>query len=96
MPRALRRGACAGRRRAPSRGGQVDGLLDAARAGTLREAEAQRSGQSWPNDLYAAGDERYRVLRRALAGELERDAVIAVLKDAELRGMGGAGFPTGT
>jgi NADH:ubiquinone oxidoreductase subunit F (NADH-binding)/NADH:ubiquinone oxidoreductase subunit E len=73
----------------------VDGLLGAARAGTLDEAEAQRSGERWPNDPYGADDERYRVLRRALAGELERDAVIAVLTDAELRGMGGAGFPTG-
>jgi NADH:ubiquinone oxidoreductase subunit F (NADH-binding) len=36
------------------------------------------------------------VLRRALDGDLARDDVIAVLKDAELRGMGGAGFPTGT
>jgi NADH:ubiquinone oxidoreductase subunit F (NADH-binding)/NADH:ubiquinone oxidoreductase subunit E len=75
---------------------EVDALLDATRAGTLDEAAAWRSGQTWPNDLYAEGDERYRVLRRALAGELERDAVIAVLKEAELRGMGGAGFPTGT
>ena len=58
--------------------------------------EAQRGEEPRPNDPYAAGDERYRVLRRALAGELDRDAVIAALKDSELRGMGGAGFPTGT
>jgi NADH:ubiquinone oxidoreductase subunit F (NADH-binding)/NADH:ubiquinone oxidoreductase subunit E len=75
---------------------EVDALLEEARAGTLSEADAWRSGSNWPNDPYADGDERYRVLRRALAGELERDDVIAVLKDAELRGMGGAGFPTGT
>ena len=48
-----------------------------------------------PNDPYEAGGERYRVLRRALDGDLEREDVIAVLKDSELRGMGGAGFPTG-
>jgi formate dehydrogenase beta subunit len=74
----------------------VDALLDSARAGTLSEADAWRSGINWANDPYTDGDERYRVLRRALAGELERDAVIAVLKEAELRGMGGAGFPAGT
>src|SRR5215211_4643922 len=34
-------------------------------------------------------------LRRALGGDLDRDDVVAALKDAELRGMGGAGFPTG-
>jgi NADH:ubiquinone oxidoreductase subunit F (NADH-binding)/NADH:ubiquinone oxidoreductase subunit E len=73
----------------------VDALLDAARADALAEAEAQRSGQTWPNDPYGPGEERYGVLRRALDGELERDDVIAALKDAELRGMGGAGFPTG-
>jgi NADH:ubiquinone oxidoreductase subunit F (NADH-binding)/NADH:ubiquinone oxidoreductase subunit E len=74
----------------------VDALLDSARAGTLSEADAWRSGINWANDPYTDGGERYRVLRRALAGELERDAVIAVLKEAELRGMGGAGFPAGT
>jgi NADH:ubiquinone oxidoreductase subunit F (NADH-binding)/NADH:ubiquinone oxidoreductase subunit E len=58
--------------------------------------EAQRGEGPRPNDPYAPGDERYRVLRRALDGALDRDAVIAVLKESELRGMGGAGFPTGT
>jgi NADH:ubiquinone oxidoreductase subunit F (NADH-binding)/NADH:ubiquinone oxidoreductase subunit E len=69
--------------------------LDALLAGTPAETEARRPEEPWPNDPYAEGDERYRVLRRALAGDLQRDAVIAVLNDAELRGMGGAGFPTG-
>ena len=36
------------------------------------------------------------MLRRALAGALDPDDIIAALKDSELRGMGGAGFPTGT
>jgi NADH:ubiquinone oxidoreductase subunit F (NADH-binding) len=35
------------------------------------------------------------VLRRALAGDLGADAIVATLKESELRGMGGAGFPTG-
>jgi formate dehydrogenase beta subunit len=58
--------------------------------------DVQRGEGPRPNDPYADGEERYRVLRRALDGELDRDHVIAVLKDSELRGMGGAGFPTGT
>jgi formate dehydrogenase beta subunit len=76
--------------------GEVDALLGAARAGSLGEAEAQRPQRTWPNDPYAPDEERYVVLRRALDGDLARDDVIAALKDAELRGMGGAGFPTGT
>jgi NADH:ubiquinone oxidoreductase subunit F (NADH-binding)/NADH:ubiquinone oxidoreductase subunit E len=79
----------------PGAAADVDALLLDARAGTLDEAEAQRSGRAWPNDPYATSDERYRVLRAALAGDLEREAIIAVLTEAELRGMGGAGFPTG-
>jgi NADH:ubiquinone oxidoreductase subunit F (NADH-binding) len=43
-----------------------------------------------PNDPYAPGEERYRVLR-----SLTEDA-IPVLEASGLRGMGGAGFPTGT
>jgi formate dehydrogenase beta subunit len=79
----------------PGAHADVDALLDAARADALAEAQAQRSGRTWPNDPYGPDDERYRVLRRALDGDLDRDDVVAALKDAELRGMGGAGFPTG-
>jgi NADH:ubiquinone oxidoreductase subunit F (NADH-binding) len=50
----------------------------------------------WPNDPYEAPDERYAALRRVLAGELSTDSAIAEVKDSGLRGMGGAGFPTGT
>jgi formate dehydrogenase len=37
----------------------------------------------------------YAQLRRCLAGELDRETVFATLEAAGLRGLGGAGFPTG-
>ncbi len=44
-------------------------------------------------DAFAA--EKYATLTRCLAGELKREEAIATLSDAGLRGLGGAGFPTG-
>jgi formate dehydrogenase/NADH-quinone oxidoreductase subunit F len=49
----------------------------------------------WPNDPYSAPADRYAVLRDVLADRLETASIIAALKDAGLRGMGGAGFPAG-
>jgi NADH:ubiquinone oxidoreductase subunit F (NADH-binding)/NADH:ubiquinone oxidoreductase subunit E len=53
------------------------------------------SAVRWPNDPYPAPEGRYAVLRDVLAGRLDAAEIIAVLKDAGLRGMGGAGFPAG-
>ncbi|MGQ0574431.1 MAG: NAD(P)H-dependent oxidoreductase subunit E [Pseudonocardia sp.] len=67
-----------------------------AGAGDAYRCAEQRT---WPNDPYPAGSgvaQRYASLRALLAGSLDAAAVIATLKDAGLRGMGGAGFPTGT
>jgi formate dehydrogenase beta subunit len=50
---------------------------------------------SYPNDPYPAVEDRYGVLRAVLAGRLDTADIIAALKDAGLRGMGGAGFPAG-
>jgi len=79
---------------------QVDGapeLVDAARAGGVQAARALRArSEPWPNDPYAPGEQRYRVLRSLLGGSLAAEDAVAALKDAGLRGMGGAGFPTGT
>jgi NADH:ubiquinone oxidoreductase subunit F (NADH-binding)/NADH:ubiquinone oxidoreductase subunit E len=69
--------------------------VEAARAGSHRDADAKQGGEPRPNDPYATGEERYRILRRALTGDLGADAIVATLKESELRGMGGAGFPTG-
>ncbi|MCJ2044964.1 NAD(P)H-dependent oxidoreductase subunit E [Methylobacterium sp. J-078] len=45
-------------------------------------------------DAYRAGG-GYAVLDRLRSGELSIDAVLQVLDDGGLRGLGGAGFPTG-
>ena len=69
-------------------------VVEAARGGSHPAAEAKRrEGDRRPNDPYASVDEHYGVLRRALAGELTSEDIVATLKDAGLRGMGGAGFP---
>jgi NADH:ubiquinone oxidoreductase subunit F (NADH-binding)/NADH:ubiquinone oxidoreductase subunit E len=49
----------------------------------------------WPSDPYATEAEQYSVLARALRSGFDADSVVATLKASGLRGMGGAGFPTG-
>jgi formate dehydrogenase beta subunit len=73
----------------------ADDVVEAARRGDRGETEALRRDERRPNDPYEPGEERYRLFRRALSGELRAEEIIATLKDSELRGMGGAGFPTG-
>ena len=49
-------------------------VVASARAGEHGEAPAlDRTGESRPNDPYAVGEERYRMFRRALDGELGSD-----------------------
>jgi NADH:ubiquinone oxidoreductase subunit F (NADH-binding)/NADH:ubiquinone oxidoreductase subunit E len=45
-------------------------------------------------DFYRA-EGGYRLLQSCLAGERSRDDIIAALESSGLRGLGGAGFPTG-
>ena len=75
----------------------LDATVGAARDGKLETASALRPERTWPTDPYAdaAAGEPYALLRVALAGELDLDTVVAELKSSNLRGMGGAGFPTG-
>jgi formate dehydrogenase beta subunit len=72
------------------------GRCDRAPAATIDEIELRRSEVQRPNDPYDVDARDYRVLRAALAGELDTTELIDELKESALRGMGGAGFPTGT
>jgi NADH:ubiquinone oxidoreductase subunit F (NADH-binding)/NADH:ubiquinone oxidoreductase subunit E len=54
-----------------------------------------RAARQWPSDPYAQPVHHYGVLARLLAGGLDADAVVTTLEASGLRGMGGAGFPTG-
>jgi len=79
---------------APATLAGVDALVTAARNGGLPPAAAP-APRRWPNDPYASAGEHYGVLRDVLAGALEAGQVTRALADSGLRGMGGAGFPTG-
>jgi NADH:ubiquinone oxidoreductase subunit F (NADH-binding)/NADH:ubiquinone oxidoreductase subunit E len=75
---------------------EADAAIAAARAGEHEQPEAlRRDSERRPNDPYEPGAKRYGLLRRALVGDLSPESIVATLKDSGLRGMGGAGFPTG-
>jgi NADH:ubiquinone oxidoreductase subunit F (NADH-binding)/NADH:ubiquinone oxidoreductase subunit E len=85
----------------PTESANAEVLVDAAvkaSGGHLEPAAAAGRDEPWPNDPYPAGtgvEQRYATLRALLSGELAPEDVLATLKDSGLRGMGGAGFPTG-
>jgi NADH:ubiquinone oxidoreductase subunit F (NADH-binding)/NADH:ubiquinone oxidoreductase subunit E len=84
----------------PAAADGADALVTAARAGHRTDPvpRVYGGGAPWPNDPYPAAGrapERYAALRKVLSGELGADHVINALTASGLRGMGGAGFPTG-
>ena len=72
------------------------GRCDMAPAASSDTTSVRRSEVQRPNDPYEPDARDYRVLREALGGERDMPALIEELKESGLRGMGGAGFPTGT
>jgi NADH:ubiquinone oxidoreductase subunit F (NADH-binding) len=72
------------------------GRCDMAPAASSDTTSVRRSEVQRPNDPYGAEARDYRVLREALAGDRDMTELIEELKESGLRGMGGAGFPTGT
>jgi len=70
----------------------VAGILDDL--STLPANEPTSTPRSWPTDPYASADERYGVLKEYIASR-DLDGLVEKLKGSGLRGMGGAGFPTG-
>jgi formate dehydrogenase beta subunit len=72
------------------------GRCDVAPAVSTDTTGVRRSDVQRPNDPYEPDARDYRVLREALGGERETAQLIEELKESGLRGMGGAGFPTGT
>jgi len=81
----------------PGAAAEAGELIGAARAGQAAgySPRSYANGATWPNDPYPAGADRYRVLRAVLSGDLDPGRVTEALRDAGLRGMGGAGFPAG-
>jgi formate dehydrogenase beta subunit len=72
------------------------GRCDLAPAVSTDTTGVRRSDVQRPNDPYEPDARDYRVLREALAGKRDMAQLIEQLKESGLRGMGGAGFPTGT
>ena len=81
----------------PGRVEEVDGFVEGRRQGAndLGAVVAYGPEGGWPNDPYAPGEQRYQTLRALLSGEITPEQVLDGLQGSGLRGMGGAGFPTG-
>jgi formate dehydrogenase beta subunit len=80
----------------PAPATEAERHVEEARSGRVPPASARRSGKRWPNDPYGPDARDYRLLRAVLEGTPSGEEVVGELKESGLRGMGGAGFPTGT
>jgi NADH:ubiquinone oxidoreductase subunit F (NADH-binding)/NADH:ubiquinone oxidoreductase subunit E len=81
----------------PTHADDLSALLDLIASPPDRHAvqEPASPPRRWKSDPYATEADRYGVLRKILADGAAPEAIVAALKDSGLRGMGGAGFPTG-
>src|SRR5712691_8145193 len=68
--------------------------MDSVAAAAVHGSHVHACESAKTFDAYVRGG-GYRLLKDCLAGTRTRDDVIKVVSDAGLRGLGGAGFPTG-
>jgi NADH:ubiquinone oxidoreductase subunit F (NADH-binding)/NADH:ubiquinone oxidoreductase subunit E len=76
---------------------EVPEVVARAREGQPLAARVKLERRTWPNDPYAdaADGDRYATVRAMLSSALSGEQAIETIKASGLRGMGGAGFPTG-
>ena len=64
-------------------------------AGAVAKGETHPHPGSYPDLAAYRAQGGYKLLESCVAGKMTRDAFLKLLDDAQLRGLGGAGFPTG-
>jgi NADH:ubiquinone oxidoreductase subunit F (NADH-binding)/NADH:ubiquinone oxidoreductase subunit E len=79
----------------PAPATEAEQLVEEARKGSVPGAGVRVSGERWANDPYEPDARDYRLLRAVLEGTPSGEEVVNQLNESGLRGMGGAGFPTG-
>ncbi|MBC6497825.1 MAG: NAD(P)H-dependent oxidoreductase subunit E [Alphaproteobacteria bacterium GM7ARS4] len=62
---------------------------------SLQEGRVHPHIPDYQNLAYYQGQGGYKILQRCLAGEWDFEHVVTLLEKAGLKGMGGAGFPSG-
>ena len=67
--------------------------LEALLAATPPDVDAEMPKAPLGNFAHARKEGRYETLRRCIEGEWTREQVLETIAKAELRGLGGAGFP---
>ncbi len=72
-----------------------DVVAAATGAKPLPSNDPTSTPRAWPSDPYTSHEEHYSVLREAMANKDAAATLPDRIADSGLRGMGGAGFPTG-